>query len=355
MTTVPKGTSARPASARRSSCSHQPVPIYYREGSFKAIALFYWSRKGQPGLHGRRFPFYWHYYSPTTDALRRGAVLLALRPTAPRLRLKVVLNVSWSSEPGARSFAIWPLFYASNKFGWAIPFLADVQRRRPEDRQPVRRVRWASTGGSAPRRARSTSASCRPTSRRATPRHAFTWVAPLNFYWRNADDRNLLALPLFYKNDHKTGNSVYTWLGYSSAKGWSRAGRRSGSTGTARTTPTSPATTSYFRCSGASAPASRGAPCSSRCSGASARRSRAPPSSFRCTSATTAAARTSGRCFRCGGAAATSTPGAASSCCSRSSSGRRTRRRVPRRWSPCPTASPAIAPPAPSAASSCRC
>ena len=45
--------------------------------------------------------------------------------------------------------------------------------------------------------------------------HAFTWAAPLNFYWRNADDANLLALPLFYKNKHNTGNAVYTWLGYS--------------------------------------------------------------------------------------------------------------------------------------------
>ena len=53
---------------------------------------------------------------------------------------------------------------------------------------------------------------------------AFTWAAPLNFYWRNADDQNLLALPLFFKNDHKTGNGVYTWLGYSRREGREQSG-----------------------------------------------------------------------------------------------------------------------------------
>src|SRR5438067_1928024 len=51
-------------------------------------------------------PFYWHF----TDSAKQS-------------ELTVVIPFSWSHEPGAHSFAFWPLFYASNKFGWAIPIL----------------------------------------------------------------------------------------------------------------------------------------------------------------------------------------------------------------------------------------
>src|SRR5262245_13456903 len=42
-------------------------PIYYREGAFREVFLFYWSRSGNPG-YTVVFPFYWHFYSPTTDS-----------------------------------------------------------------------------------------------------------------------------------------------------------------------------------------------------------------------------------------------------------------------------------------------
>ena len=151
-------------------------------------------------------PFFWH----STDSARG-------------YDLKVVLNVSWSSEPGARSFAIWPLFYGSNKFGWAIPFLLtfNVGDSKTGSQYGAlaglywwkRSQRGAFDFGFLPPYVSSRDAA-----------GAFTWAAPLNFYWRNADDRNLLALPLFFKNVHKTGNSVYTWLGYSRREGLEQSG-----------------------------------------------------------------------------------------------------------------------------------
>ena len=192
-------------------------PIYYREGSFTETAILYWARKGNPG-YTVVFPFYWHYWSPTSDFI---APFYWHFTTAPGT--SCVLNVSWSSERGARSFGFWPLFYASNKFGWAVPLLLtfNVGDSKIGNQYGAllglywwkRSQKGAFDFGLVPPYVSSRDAA-----------HAFTWVAPLNFYWRNGEDRSLLALPLFYKNEHRGGNSVYTWLGYSRREGREQSG-----------------------------------------------------------------------------------------------------------------------------------
>ena len=47
---------------------------------------------------------------------------------------------------------------------------------------------------------------------------------PLNFYWRNKDDKNLLVLPLLYWNQHKEGGSLYSLIGYHTREGDQSAG-----------------------------------------------------------------------------------------------------------------------------------
>ncbi len=78
-------------------------------------------------------------------------------------------------------------------------------------RTPRRRAlsgrRLTSTGGGARRPARPISGFPIFFSTR-TANHAFTFALPLNFYWRHDDDANLLVLPLFYDNSHKTGYSA---------------------------------------------------------------------------------------------------------------------------------------------------
>ena len=162
-----RATSARRTSARRSSCRRTSSPSTTARGRSRRSSLLYWSRKGD--ARATR----WCSRSTGTSTRRRTlrrAVLLALDDSAPE-RPDGRPPVSWSREPGARSFGIWPLFYASNKFGWAVPFLRHVQRRRLRrsaistarclglywwKRVAERRVR--------PRRSR------RSSSRRATPR-----------------------------------------------------------------------------------------------------------------------------------------------------------------------------------------
>ena len=160
------------------------------------------------------FPFYWHFYSPTSYSFAIAPLYWHFTDNVRQSELTVIFPFSWSHEPGAHSFAIWPLFYASNKFGWAIPLLLtfNVGDSKIGNQYGAflglywwkRSQKGAIDFGLAPPYVSSRDAA-----------HAFTWAAPLNFYWRNADDANLLALPLFYQNKHNTGNAVYTWLGYS--------------------------------------------------------------------------------------------------------------------------------------------
>ena len=195
-------------------------PALLPRGAFTEVFLFYWSRAGTPATR-------WCFRSTGTSTRRRRDPFVApfywhFEDSVARSELTVIVPFSRSHEPGARRSAIWPLFYASNKFGWAVPLLlpfTSATRRSAA----VRRLP-ASTGGSG-RRARRDRPRLFPlyVSTR-TPRTPSPGRLPLNFYWRNADDANLLALPLFYKNRHNTGNAVYTWLGYSRREGRESSG-----------------------------------------------------------------------------------------------------------------------------------
>ncbi|HXU02253.1 MAG TPA: EB domain-containing protein, partial [Polyangia bacterium] len=118
----PEGNICQSNVCQKIELSTNLFPIYYREGSFKEIALLYWSRSGVPG-YTVVFPFYWHFYSQTSDSFVIAPFYWHFTDSARGSELTVVPPFSWSHEPGAHSFAIWPLFYASNKFGWAIPIL----------------------------------------------------------------------------------------------------------------------------------------------------------------------------------------------------------------------------------------
>jgi hypothetical protein len=218
----PEGNICQANVCQKIELSTNLFPLYYREGNFKEVLLFYWSRKGTPG-YTVVFPFYWHFYSPTTDSFVIAPFYWNFKDRARGSELTVVPPFSWSHEPGAHSFAIWPLFYASNKFGWAIPILGtfNVGDSKVGNQYGAalflywwkRSQKGAFDFGFVPPYVSSRDAA-----------HAFTWIAPLTFYWRNGDDQNVLALPLFYKNKHNSGNAIYTWLGYSRREGREESG-----------------------------------------------------------------------------------------------------------------------------------
>ncbi|HVZ74435.1 MAG TPA: hypothetical protein VHJ20_18770 [Polyangia bacterium] len=68
--------------------------------------------------------------------------------------------------------------------------------------------------------------------RSANPDSAFTWVAPLNFFWHGknddgVDESHQLVIPFFYRTSRtasKDGGSFFSWFGYSAKSGPSTEG-----------------------------------------------------------------------------------------------------------------------------------
>jgi hypothetical protein len=176
--------------------------LYYKQGSFKEILLLYWSKKGPEG-YTVLVPFYWHFYRP-------GASTTVIVP---------VLPISWSSgpAPGQSSFAIWPLFYRSNRAGWAAPLLGTFALRDPDAGTAGGAVGFLYWWRRGPDRALDIAIPLF-VSKRSSAR-SFTFALPLNFYYRNGDTATTLALPFFYYRSWKDGASFYTWLGYHRRQG----------------------------------------------------------------------------------------------------------------------------------------
>jgi len=97
--------------------------LYYKEGTFREILGLYWSKRGPTGYNVLA-PFYWSYFAPTSHSRVVAPFYWHFADDAAHRTSTVIvpgLPVSWSRQPGASSFGVWPLFYASTKFGWAAP------------------------------------------------------------------------------------------------------------------------------------------------------------------------------------------------------------------------------------------
>ncbi len=212
----PQGNICADNACRVPEPSTNVFPIYYSEGSFKEIMLLWWQRKAPTG-YTVFAPFYWHYYSPTSDFLAVAPFYWRSEDRARNYRLTVIPPLSWSSEPGAGSFAIWPLFYGSSKYGWAAPLLGTFSIKDPQAGTSFGAAVALYWWRRAPDKAFDLGFPLFVSWRSSAS--AFTYALPLTFYWRNKDDANLLALPLFYWTGDKDSSGLYTWLGYRSRSG----------------------------------------------------------------------------------------------------------------------------------------
>ena len=104
----------------------------------------------------------------------RRPLLLAVRELSSRSgRSRSSPRFRSTVQPDARSWAIWPLFYRSTKFGWAAPAAALLQDRGPGRRARPTASTAASTSGTATSKAGSALDLLFPlfvSSRRARPR-----------------------------------------------------------------------------------------------------------------------------------------------------------------------------------------
>jgi len=180
--------------------------LYYRDGSFTEIFGLYWAKKSPVGY--RIFaPFYWHF----EDAPAKTSTTVIVP----------VLPISWSRGPDEHSFGIWPLVYKSSKRGWAVPVLGSFTAKNPEAGSSFGAVaflywwkRHQEKDGPA-----GWDFGFPFFFAKHDPAGAFGYALPLNFYWRNGEDKNLLALPLFYWNKNKDDRGLYSLIGYRAKEG----------------------------------------------------------------------------------------------------------------------------------------
>jgi hypothetical protein len=150
------------------------------------------------------FPFYWRI----EDHLKQRTIT-------------VVGLYSHTRQPDARSWAVWPFFYTSTKFGWAAPLLGSFTIGDPDKGRALGLLGFLYFWKRSPERKFDVSplfVSLR------SKESAFTYALPLNFYWRSGDESTLLIVPVGIRHATPKGGYFGSWLGYSSVDGENKTG-----------------------------------------------------------------------------------------------------------------------------------
>jgi len=109
-----------------------------------------------------------------------------------------------------------------NKNGWALPFLGTFTARNNEAKSSFGAVAflyWWKRQTDKNGASGGWDVGFPLFAGRHDADGAFTYALPLNFYWRNKDDKNLIAAPLFYWNKSDKGSGLYSLLGYRAREG----------------------------------------------------------------------------------------------------------------------------------------
>jgi hypothetical protein len=197
------------------------ILLYRKEGRSTWVLPFYFSNRGNPG-HRVLAPLYFHFWSPESHTQIVAPFYWRVEDHLKQRVVTVVGLYSQTTQPGARSWALWPAFYLSTKFGWAAPPLASFKVGDPDKGKAFGMwfllYFWTRTPESKFDLLFPFAISSRSKD------SAFTYAVPLNFYWRNKDDQNLLSIPFFYRNVTPTGGTFASLLGYASVENQATTG-----------------------------------------------------------------------------------------------------------------------------------
>ena len=181
--------------------------LYYQDGTFREILGLYWSKRGNNG-YTVGFPLYWNYFAPKSRSRIVAPFYWHFEDDTAKTSTTVIvpgLPVSWTRSPDAHSFAVWPLFYASSKFGWAAPLLLSFRLGDPDQGRSFGTLAllywWHRTPKS------SFDLGIPVFFSKRSPDSAFTYAIPLNFYWRTGPSWFSTGFPLWWS----AGNAETDW------------------------------------------------------------------------------------------------------------------------------------------------
>ena len=180
----------RARSARTAVCTPVEPPIhallFRKDGGSTAFIPFYFHNRGNPG-HRVVAPFYWHFWGPEGSSRVFAPFYWRFTDYALQRVVTVIPPYSHTIQPGAESWAVWPLFYKSTKFGWAAPLLLSFKVDDPEQQKSYGLYALLYFWKRDERAGTSFDLLLPLFASSRSRDSAFTWVLPLNFYWRTGD------------------------------------------------------------------------------------------------------------------------------------------------------------------------
>ena len=197
------------------------ILLYRKAGRSTAILPFYFSDRSSPGYRVLA-PLYFHFWSPEAHTQIIAPFYWRVEDHLKQRVVLVIPPYAQTTQPGARSWALWPLFYLSTKFGWAAPPLLSFKVGDPDHGKAFGMWAFLYFWTRSPESKFDLLFPFAVSKR--SKESSFTWVAPLNFHWRSGEDKNLLSLPFFYQNVKPEGGTFASLLGYASVEGQATTG-----------------------------------------------------------------------------------------------------------------------------------
>ncbi len=199
------------------------VLLFRKEGPRTAFIPFYWSRRGSPGYRVVA-PLYWHFWDSTGNSRVVAPFYFRFTDFIADRVVTVIPPYSHTKEPGAESWAVWPIYYRSTKFGWAAPLLGSFKVGDPDTGKSLGLFSFLYFWQRHAQESTAFDLGFPLFVSSRSKASAFTFALPLNFYWRSEDDKHLLALPLFYWAKNKTESTLIALPGYHSRSGTKHKG-----------------------------------------------------------------------------------------------------------------------------------
>jgi len=194
--------------------------LFRKEGASLDFIPLYWSQRGNPG-NRVLFPIYWHFWSPESHTRIVAPFYWRVEDYLKQRVVTVVGLYSQTRQPDARSWALWPFFYASTKFGWAAPLLGSFTIGDPDKGRAFGLLSFLYFWKRAPNDKLDV---CPLFISSRSKESSFTYALPLNFHWRTGNESTLLIIPVGFRQTDPKGGTFGSWLGYSSVDGENKTG-----------------------------------------------------------------------------------------------------------------------------------
>lgn len=202
------------------------VLLFRKDGPITAFWPFYFSRTGTPGYRVVA-PLYWHFWSSEEKDQIFAPFYFHFRNYLKQSRttaLWVGPVITWSRQPGASSWGVWPIVYSSTKFGWAAPLLGSFNLKDPEAGREKGLAAFVYYWSRDQKAGRATDVLFPLVWSFRSKEKSFTVGFPVLWSWRKGRDETTLLLPLGFQTADARSKLTVSWFGYSSWAGNNQRG-----------------------------------------------------------------------------------------------------------------------------------